>query len=76
MENLAGEEVRRKRKMDLNLTTPRIIEKQRGKRKENNFYFRGKIKIEGKEDDVRECKECHKILPSTAFTTHTMMIPC
>jgi len=72
MENLAGEEVRRKRKMDLNLTTPRIIEKQRGKRKENNFYFRGKIKIEGKKDRLQECKECYKILPLTAFTTHTL----
>ena len=57
---------------NLNLTTPGIIEKQRGKRKENNFYFRGKVKIEGKEDSLRECKECHRIFSSTAFTTHTL----
>jgi len=57
---------------NLNLTTPGIIEKQRGKRKENNFYFRGKVKIEGKEDSLHECKECHRIFSSTAFTTHTL----
>ena len=45
---------------------------QRGTRKETNFHFRGKVKIEGKENDVRECKECHRILPTTAFGTHTM----
>ena len=73
MEDLTGKkEVSGKRKMDLNLTTSRINEKQRGKRKENNFYFRGKIKIEGKENDMRECKECHRILPSTAFNTHVL----
>ena len=37
-----------------------------------NFHFRSDgIKIVGKKDDVQECKECHKILPSIAFTTHT-----
>ena len=37
-----------------------------------HFHFRTTgIKIIGKEDDVQECKECHRILPSTAFTTHT-----
>ena len=37
-----------------------------------DFHFRKGIKIEGKEGDTRECKECHKILPLTAFNTHTM----
>ena len=45
---------------------------QRGTRKDMNFYFRGKVKIEGKEDYMLECKECHKILPTMAFGTHTM----
>ena len=73
MEDLAGEkEMTGRRIENLNSIPPRVIEKQRGQRKEMNFYFRGKVKIEGKEDDVRECKECHKTLPSTAFTTHTM----
>ena len=50
----------------------------RGIRKEVNFYFRsgirskGKIKIEGKESDVQECKECHRSLPQIAFNTHTL----
>jgi len=73
MEDLAGEkEMTGRRIENLNSIPPRVIEKQRGQRKEMNFYFRGKVKIEGKEDDVRECKECHKTLSSTAFTTHTM----
>ena len=72
MENITSEKEVIPKNENLNSTPPRVIEKQRGQRKEKNFYFRGKIKIEGKEDDVRECKECHKILPSTAFTTHTM----
>ena len=46
----------------------------RGIRKEMNFHFRGKVKVkvEGKESDVRECKECHRILPSMAFNTHIL----
>ena len=70
MEDLTGEEM--KRNVDLNLTTSRINENQRGKRKEMNFFVRGKLKIEGKENDMRECKECHKILPTQAFNTHTL----
>jgi len=37
-----------------------------------SFYFRSDgIKIVGKEDDVQECRECHRILPTRAFTTLT-----
>jgi hypothetical protein len=36
------------------------------------FHFRSTgIKIVGKEDDVQECKECHRILPLIAFTTQS-----
>ena len=33
------------------------------------FHYRGNLKIAGKETDVQECKECHKVLPGMAFTT-------
>tara|TARA_Y100001951_G_scaffold8942_1_gene5630 strand:- start:77 stop:643 length:567 start_codon:yes stop_codon:yes gene_type:complete len=37
-----------------------------------DFYFRADgIKIAGKEDDVKECIDCHIIFPSTAFTTRS-----
>ena len=26
----------------------------------------------GKEDDIQECKKCHRILPGTAFTTQSI----
>ena len=71
MEDLAGEKVTRKTE-NLNLAPLGKGSIQRGTRKEMNFYFRGKVKIEGKESDMRECKECHKILPSTAFNTHVL----
>ena len=45
---------------------------QRGTRKEMDFHFRGGVKIEGKENKMRECKECHKILPSISFNTHVL----
>jgi len=80
MENITSEKERKmtgKRIENLNLTPcgkPRGF--PRGTRKEMNFHFRnglrGKIKIEGKESDVRECKECHRILPSTSFNTHVL----
>ena len=57
---------------NLNLAPVRKGNTQRGIRKDMNFYFRGKVKIEGKESDMRECKECHKTLPSTAFNTHVL----
>ena len=37
-----------------------------------NFYYRGEIKIVGKETDMQECKECHKIFPAMAFTTKSL----
>ena len=37
-----------------------------------NFHYRGDIKIAGKETDMQECKECHKILPMMAFTTQVL----
>ena len=72
MEDFAGEEVSKKINMNLN-TTP-YWEKTYGKKQDykihKNVHFRGDIKIAGKEDDVLECKECHRILPLTAFTSH------
>ena len=36
-----------------------------------DFHVRSDgIKIVGKKEDVQECKECHRILPPGAFTTH------
>jgi hypothetical protein len=62
----------RKPNLNLNLAPIGKASIQRGTRRKMNFYFRGKTKIEGKESDMRECKECHKILPSMAFNTHTL----
>jgi hypothetical protein len=75
MENITGEkEMSGKRKMNLN-TVP-YWEKAYGKKRDlkshKNVHFRGDIKIVGKEDDVQECKECHKTLPLIAFTTSTL----
>jgi len=59
-----------KRRINLN-TMPLIIRKQH-RRTGTDFHFRSDgIKIVGKPGDMQECKNCHKILPSTAFTTHT-----
>ena len=45
---------------------------KRHKKTHKDFHLRTTgIKNIGKEDDVQECKECHRILPLTAFTTHT-----
>jgi len=58
------------RAINLN-TVPLKLNKQHRKTG-TDFHFRSDgLKIVGKEDDVQECKECHRILPSTAFTTHT-----
>jgi len=61
-------------KRKLNLNTVPYWEKSYGKRKKykahEHFHYRGEIKIVGKETDMQECKECHKILPIMAFTTH------
>ena len=34
-----------------------------------NVFYRGEIKIIGKETDTKECRRCHRVLPTTAFTT-------
>ena len=40
-----------------------------------DFHLRSDgLKIVGKKDDIRECKECHRILPTTSFTTHTLRV--
>jgi len=72
MENITSEKEMTGKIENLNLAPFGKGPNQRGTRKEMNFYFRGKVKIEGKEDYLFECKECHKILPTTAFGTHTM----
>jgi len=70
MEDLTGEKEVTK-VINLN-TLPLTHNKQRHKTHEY-FHFRPTgIKIVGGENDKQECKECHKILPSTAFTTHTL----
>ena len=58
-----------------NLNTVALIQSKRHHKIHENFYFRSDgIKIVGKEDDMRECKECHLILPMTAFTTKSLRI--
>jgi len=37
-----------------------------------NFHYRGDTKIVGKETDMQECKECHKILPIMEFTPQVL----
>ncbi len=58
---------------NLNLNTIPYWETSYGKKQKykshENFHYRGDIKIVGKETDMQECKECHKILPIMAFTT-------
>ena len=59
------------RTINLN-TVPLRLNKQHRKTY-GDFHFRSDgLKIVGKEDNIQECKECHKILPLTAFTTHTL----
>ena len=57
-----------------NLNTVPYWETSYGKKQKykthENFHYRGDIKIVGKETDMQECRECHKILPIMAFTTH------
>tara|TARA_R110000764_G_scaffold15304_1_gene43526 strand:+ start:645 stop:1163 length:519 start_codon:yes stop_codon:yes gene_type:complete len=45
--------------------------KQKYKNHED-FHYRGEIKITGKETDMQECKECHRILSLTAFTSGSL----
>ena len=56
----------------MNLNTLPLIQSKQHHKVHTNFHFRPTgIKIVGGENDKQECKECHKILPLTAFTTHT-----
>jgi len=58
------------RTINLN-TVPLRLNKQHRKTY-GDFHFRSDgLKIVGKEGAVQECKTCHRILPSIAFTTHT-----
>ena len=58
--------------LKINLNERTLMTSKSRRRTGTDFHFRSDgIKIEGKETDMQECKECHKILPSTAFTTHT-----
>ena len=45
--------------------TYREVEKYRGKKQRykshEHFHYRGEIKIAGKESEISECKECHRI---------------
>ena len=62
-------------KLIKNLNTAPLQRNKRHKKTHKDFHFRTTgIKIVGKEDDVQECKECHRILPLTAFTTHTLRV--
>jgi len=75
MEDLAGEkEMRYKKKKNLNARP--YWKFAYGKRKtfkgHENFHHRGDIKLVGKENDMQECKECHRILPLTAFTSGSL----
>ena len=59
----------------INLNTAALVTSKSRRRTGTDFHFRSDgIKIEGKETDMQGCKECHKILPSTAFTTHTLRV--
>ena len=63
-------------KKDINLNTTAYWKTSYGKKikykNHENFYYRGEIKIAGKETDMQECKECHKIFPTTAYSTKTI----
>ena len=61
--------MRNKRKINLNIL-PLTKGKQHYKTY-TDFHVRSDgIKIIGKKGGVQECKECHRILPLGAFTTH------
>jgi len=57
----------------INLNSSPLKQNKQHHKAHDCFHFRSTgIKIVGKEDDVQECKECHRVLPLTAFTTHTL----
>ena len=51
-----------------NLNFSPVRKQKAWKHKPKDFHYRGNLKIAGKETDVQECKECHKVLPVTAYT--------
>ena len=61
------------RQTNLNLNTvpywKTSYNKKQKHKSHENFHYRGEIKIVGKETDMQECNECHKIFPIVAFTT-------
>jgi len=65
------ENLKRKRRLTLNTDTywKRAYGKKQKYKAHENFHYRGDIKIVGKETNMQECKECHEILPITAYTT-------
>jgi len=57
----------------INLNTVPLRQNKQHHKTHENFHLRTNgIKIVGKEDGVQKCKECHRILPLTAFTTHSL----
>jgi len=56
-----------KSNLNLNFTGVKLKKKWKAK-VVRDFYYRGAIKFAGKATDMRECKECHEILPVTAYT--------
>ena len=55
-----------------NLNTTPLKQNKQHKKTHEHFHFKPTgIKIVGKEDEIQECKECHRSLPLTAFTTHS-----
>ena len=68
MDHYGWEIMPEKRKKNLNTMALQINRQHR--KTSRDFHFRSDgIKIAGKETDMRECRECHRILPTTAFTT-------
>jgi len=75
LENFTSEKEMTGKRIE-NLNTIPYWEKTYGKKQDykihKNVHFRKDIKIVGKEDDLRECKTCDRILPVTAFTTSSL----
>ena len=56
-------------KRNINLNTLPLRKNKQKLKDHGNFHLRTNgIKIVGKEEDIQECKECHRILPVLAFT--------
>ena len=48
--------------------------KKRKYKHHENVHYREGIKFVGKETDTQECRTCHRILPSIAYTSATIRI--